>query len=152
MPDAAEWETAANRDMTSLKERKVYKLAQRKAVPPGRKRIKVMKRKADHSYKARLVAQGWNQVHGFDCGSTFPPVCRLQSVRIFVAITVEYDLDMDHMDVSTSFLYADIQEKVFVEKAPWLRGQGQGWRRASHAAREEPLRAGPKPWELISHH
>ena len=25
MPDAAEWETAANRDMTSLKERKVYK-------------------------------------------------------------------------------------------------------------------------------
>ena len=77
-----------------------------------------MKRKADNSYKARLVAQGWNQVHGLDCGSTFAPVCRLQSVRIFVAITVEYDLDMDHMDVSTAFLYADIQEKVFVEQAP----------------------------------
>ena len=45
-------------------------------------------------------------------------MCRLQSVRIFVAITVEYDLDMDHMDVSTAFLYADIQEKVFVEQAP----------------------------------
>jgi len=121
MPDAAEWEAAANREMTSLKERKVYKLAPRKAVPPGRKRIKskwVMKRKADNSYKARLVAQGWNQVHGLDCGSTFAPVCRLQSVRIFVAITVEYDLDMDHMDVSTAFLYADIQEKVFVEQAP----------------------------------
>ena len=64
------------------------------------------------------MAQGWNQVHGLDCGSTFSPVCRLQSVRIFVAITVEYDLDMDHMDVSTAFLYADIQEKVFVEQAP----------------------------------
>ena len=111
--------------MTSLKERKVYKLAQRKAVPPGRKRIKVMKRKADHSYKARLVAQGWNQVHGFDCGSTFPPVCRLQSVRIFVAMTVEHDLDMDHMDVSTAFLYADIQEKVFVEQAPGFVVKGK---------------------------
>ena len=45
-------------------------------------------------------------------------MCRLQSVRIFVAITAEYDLDMDHMEVSTAFLYADIQEKVFVEQAP----------------------------------
>ena len=25
---------------------------------------------------------------------------------------MEYDLDMDHTDVSTAFLYADIQEKV----------------------------------------
>ena len=45
-------------------------------------------------------------------------MCRLKSVRIFVTITVEYDLDMDHMDVSTAFLYAVIQEKVFVEQAP----------------------------------
>ena len=45
-------------------------------------------------------------------------MCRLKSVRIFVTITVEYDLDMDHMDVSTAVLYADIQERVFVEQAP----------------------------------
>ena len=78
----------------------------------------VMKRKADNSYKARLVAQGWKEVHGLDCGCTFDEVCRLQSVGIFVVITVEFDLDMDHMDVSTAFLYADIQEKVFMEQAP----------------------------------
>ena len=35
-----------------------------------------------------------------------------------MAITVEYDVDVDHMDVSTAFLYTDIQEKVFVEQAP----------------------------------
>ena len=117
MPDAAEWEAAANREMTSLKERKVFKLATRKAVPPGRKRIKskwVLKRKADNSYKARVVTQGWNQVHILDCGSTFAPVSRLQSDRIFVAITVEYDLDMDHMDVSTAFLYADILSLIHI--------------------------------------
>ena len=50
---------------------------------------------------------------------------RLQSVRIFVAITVEYDLDMDHMDVSTVVLYADIQEKVFVEQAPGFVVKGK---------------------------
>ena len=78
MPDAAEWEAAANREMTSVKEGKVYKLAPRKAFPPGGMRIQskwVMKRKANNSYKARLVTQGWNQVHGLDCGSTFAPVC-----------------------------------------------------------------------------
>ena len=93
--------------MTSLKERTLYKLAPRKAVPPGRKRVKskcVIKRKSDNSYRARLVAQGWNQNHGLDCGSTFAPVCRLQSVHIFVAITVGYDLDMDHMNVLAAFL------------------------------------------------
>ena len=78
----------------------------------------MLKRKADNSYKARVVTQGWNQVHILDCGSTFAPVSRLQSDRMFVAITVEYDLDMDHTDVSTAFLYADVQEKVFVEQAP----------------------------------
>ena len=55
MPDAAEWEAAANHEMTSVQKRKVYKLAPRKAVPPRRKRIKskwVMKRKAHNSYKA----------------------------------------------------------------------------------------------------
>ena len=31
---------------------------------------------------------------------------------------MEYDLDMDHTDASTAFLYADIQEKVFVEQVP----------------------------------
>ena len=36
---------------------------------------------------------------------------------MFGAITVEYDLNMDHMDVSTAFLYEDIHEKVFVEQA-----------------------------------
>ena len=35
-----------------------------------------------------------------------------------MAISVEYELDMDHMDVPSAFLYANIQEKVFVEQAP----------------------------------
>ena len=56
-----------------------------------------MNRKADNSYMARIAAKGWNQVHGLDCGRSFSPVCRLQSVRIFVAITVDYDLVMDHL-------------------------------------------------------
>ncbi|CAB1113015.1 unnamed protein product [Ectocarpus sp. CCAP 1310/34] len=114
-PDTTKWNAAAEREMKSLSDRKVYKLVPRSAVPPERKRIKskwVFKRKADGTFKGRVVAQGWNQVPGLDCGSTYAPVCRIQSVRMVACITVEFNLIFDQMDVSTAFLYADIQEEV----------------------------------------
>eukprot|EP00752_Nemacystus_decipiens_P018060 g16192.t1 len=120
-PDAAKWQAAAEREMKSLSDRKVYELVPRSAVPPRRQRIKskwVFKRKADGTFKGRVVAQGWNQVPGLDCGSTYAPVCRIQSVRMVACITVEFNLIFDQMDVSTAFLYADIQEEVFVEQPP----------------------------------
>ena len=107
--------------MKSLNDSKVYELVLRSVVPPGRKRIKskwVFKRKADGFFKGHVVAQGWNQVPGLDCGSTYALVCRIQSVRIVACITVEFNLIFDQMDVSTAFLYADIQYQVFAEQPP----------------------------------
>lgn len=121
MPDAGMWNAAAEREMASLKERNVFKLVPRSSVPPGRKRINskwVFKRKADGTYKGRVVAQGWNQVPGVDCGSTFAPVCKLPSIRVTLCISVEFGWKVHQMDISTAFLYAGLQEKVFVEQAP----------------------------------
>ena len=59
-PDAAKWQAAAEREMKSLSDRKVYQLVPRSAVPPGSKSIKskwVFKRKADGTFKGRVVAQ-----------------------------------------------------------------------------------------------
>ncbi|CAN0307452.1 unnamed protein product, partial [Pylaiella littoralis] len=120
-PEASLWRAAADKEMDSLHELKVYKLVPRSTVPPGQKIINskwVLKRKADNSYKARVVAQGWNQVHGLDCGNTFAPVCRLQSVRMVLAIAVEMDWEVIQLDVKTAFLYADIEEEVFVAQPP----------------------------------
>ena len=74
--------------------------------------------KANQKCKAHLVAQGWNQVPGQDCGSTFAPVCRLQSVRMVLAIDAEMDWKVRQLDVKTAFLYADIEEEVFVANPP----------------------------------
>ena len=74
--------------------------------------------KANQTYKARLVAQGWNQVPGQDCGSTFAPVCGLQSVRKVLAIAAEMDWKVRQLDVKTAFLYADIEEEVFLAEPP----------------------------------
>jgi hypothetical protein len=35
--------------------------------------------------KARLIAQGYNQVEGLDFGETFTPIARLKAIRILLA-------------------------------------------------------------------
>ena len=94
MSDADLWREAAENEINILQDLNVHKLVPRSIVPPGQTAIGtkwVFEVKANQTYKARLVAQGWNQVPGQDCGSTFSPVCRLQSVRMVLAIAAEID-------------------------------------------------------------
>ena len=55
---------------------------------------------------------------GIDCGSTFAPVCGLQSIRMVLAIAAEYNLACWPLDYKTSFLNADVTEEVYVKMAP----------------------------------
>ena len=55
-------------------------------------------------YKARLVAEGFQQVQGVDYDETFSPVAMLKSVRNMLAISAFYDYEIWQMDVKTTFL------------------------------------------------
>ena len=120
-PEAALWNAAAECEIASLRDRQVHKLGPRSAVPAGRKRVNskwVIKRQEDGTFKARVVAQGWNHVPGLDSGRISARVCIIQSVRIICFIAVHFGLLLHRMDVSTASLYADILELVFVEQPP----------------------------------
>ena len=39
-------------------------------------------------HKARLVAQGFSEIHGLDFGDTFSPIVRLAIVRIILSLVV----------------------------------------------------------------
>ena len=120
-PEAARWNAAAAREIESLEDRQVYKLVPRSAVPAGWKRINskwACTRKAGGSFKASVVAQGWTQLPGLDSDSIYAQVCMIQSVRIICCIATKIGLLLHQMDVSTAFLYADIQEFVFVKQRP----------------------------------
>ena len=78
----------------------------------------MFKLQADKTFKGRLVVQGWGQVAGVDCGGTFAPVCRIQSIRMVLGTAVEFDWDILQLDVQTAFLHANVEEEVYVNMAP----------------------------------
>ena len=121
LPAKAHWKAASDKEVASLKKNNVYTLVPATAVPAGHKIIGsrwMYKVKADKSYKGRVVVLGWGQVPGVDCGGTFAPVCRLQSIRMVLAIATEFDFECWQLDYNTAFLNAKVEEEVYVKMAP----------------------------------
>jgi len=49
--------------------------------------------------KARLMAKGFSQVECLDFGETFPPVARLEAIRILLAYSSHHNIKLYQMDV-----------------------------------------------------
>ena len=64
------------------------------------------------------MVQGWEQVSGIDCGCTYLPVCRIQSICKALAIAASEDWEVFQRDVQTAFLNAEVQEEVNVRTPP----------------------------------
>ena len=121
LPQAVRWKIASDKDIASLEKHGVFDLVRIISVHAGHKVVGtrwLFKVKADSTYKGRLVVQGFSQIPGVDCESTFASVCRLQSIRMMRAIAVELDYEVQMLDVQTAFLNADVEEDVFAKMAP----------------------------------
>ena len=66
-------------------------------------------------YKARIVARGFMQEEGVDYGDTYSPTVRFESIRMMMAAAAFDGLHMEQLDVTTAFLYADLEEEVYLE-------------------------------------
>jgi hypothetical protein len=121
MEDAGSWVEAMDDEMASLDKNKTWDLV---PLPKGRKPIGskwVFKKKfcADGSverYKARLVAKGYSQVEGIDYGEIFSPVAKLTSIRFLLSLAASYDLEIEQMDVKTTFLHGDLEEEIYMSQ------------------------------------
>ena len=116
--------------MQALHENKTWTLVD---LPPGRKAIGSkwvfkIKRNADGSverYKARLVAKGYDQKEGIDYNETFAPVVNGKSIRVVFTLAAMNDWEIDHLDVKTAFLNADIKEEVYTEQPEGYKEEGK---------------------------
>jgi hypothetical protein len=64
--------------------------------------------------KARFVAKGYVQQADIDFDEVFPPVARMESVQLVLALAADEGWEVHHMDVKTTFLNGELAEEVYV--------------------------------------
>ena len=79
-------------------------------------------------YKARLAAKRIAQTKGINFQEVFSHAVKMTTLRVLFAIVTALDLELDQIDVHTTFLHGDVEEELYM-KQPELRCS---WKGTSH--------------------
>jgi hypothetical protein len=118
---APKWKAAVQQEYSSLMDNGTWELAD---LPPNRVVVNNMwihKVKSDTKgdvsrFKARFVAKGCSQRVGLDYTETVSSVIRTATLHHFLAIAAARSLDLCKLDIDTAFIYAPIQEDVYIRQ------------------------------------
>jgi hypothetical protein len=119
--DTNKWIESMKVEIKNLTKNNTWKLVE---LPKNRKAVKSkwvfnIKRNKNgkvEKYKSRLVAKGCSQKAGIDYQETFSPVVRYASMRLILAISVEYDFIVHQMDVVSAYLNGELQDEIYMEQ------------------------------------
>ena len=99
-------------------------------------------------YKARLVAKGYSQTEGVDFNEVFSPVVKHTSIRVLLAMVAWFDLELEQLDVKTTFLHGELEEKIFMHQPEGFVIEGK----EDHMCRLKKslygLKQSPRQWYL----
>ena len=116
-------------EMESLRRNDIWDLV---GFPYGRKTIgsKWFKRKTNaagriEKYKTRLVAKGYSQVEGVNFGEIFSPMVKLTSISVLMSLAATFDLEIEQMDVKTTFLHGDFEEEMYMKQPEGFTMKGK---------------------------
>ena len=141
------WIEAVYQELLSLQLRGTYTLA----FPSTNDRIyssRLVCRKKRNAFtnavkaKARIVVQGYTQVEGIDYHDTFSPTVGAVAVRTLIACSTWLKYKLYHIDITTAFLSADIDQPfIFVRPPKGLEEpDGRIWRlnKALYGLKQSP--------------
>lgn len=61
-----------------------------------------------------MVAKGFNQRGGIDYNEIFSLVVKYTSIRILLSIVSQFDFELEQLDVKTTFLHGNLDEKFYM--------------------------------------
>jgi hypothetical protein len=119
--DSKLWKKAMVEEMDALDKNEAWYIVE---LPAGRKYVGskwLFKKKFNaegkvEKYKARLVVKGYSQVEGIDFGDIFSPIAKLTTIRFLLSIVATFDLEVEQMDVKTTFLHGDLEEEIYMKQ------------------------------------
>nr|GEW60022.1 zinc finger, CCHC-type [Tanacetum cinerariifolium] len=119
--DVAFWKEAINDEIDSIIGNNTWVLTD---LPPGCRPLGykwIFKRKLKvdgtvEKFKEGLVIQGFKQKSRIDYFDTYALVARISTIRLLFAMTSIHSLIIHQMDVKTTFLNRDLEEKVDLTK------------------------------------
>ena len=122
-PDANKWQDAMKVEMKTLVSLDTYELTclPQERTSIGSKWVFKLKRDTNGNitkYKARLVAQGFSQRPGFDYDTErlYAPVIRLDTLRLLLAISANFDWEMEQVDIIGAYLHGKIEEDIYMRQ------------------------------------
>ena len=67
-------------------------------------------------YKTRLIAKGFTQKEGINYKETCYPVSKKDFFHIIMTLVAHFDLELQQIDVKTTFLNRDLEEDVYMKQ------------------------------------
>ena len=130
MNDKKKWMQAMEEEIQSLKENHTYDLVR---LPEGRRALKnkwVFKFKTKENnqnpkYKAKIVVKGCNQKKGIDFEEIFSPMVKMTSIRAILGLAAKLDLEIEQLDVKTTFLHGDLEEEIYMKQSKGFEEPGK---------------------------
>lgn len=120
-PEKEKWLSEYQKEYDAQIKNKTWELV---PLPPGRAelnckiigKIKPAYEGVEETYKGRLVVIGSRQRFGLDYEETFSPVPHSESVKVVLSECAARDMDVMQFDISTAFLYADLDKEVYMKQ------------------------------------
>ncbi|GBM20412.1 Copia protein [Araneus ventricosus] len=130
-PERKLWEEAMKSELKVKHDRNVWTLVD----PPDKSKIldciwvytvKTNQTDGSKTFKARLVARGFNQIAGVDYSDVFSPVVNFSVVRFMFFLFVSI-LCWNHvqLDIRAAYLYGNLSETIYMHQPPGFVNKGE---------------------------
>ncbi|PKU78594.1 Retrovirus-related Pol polyprotein from transposon TNT 1-94 [Dendrobium catenatum] len=116
-----QWQSAMEEEFSALQRQGTWIL-----VPPPDKdpvlgskwtfKTKLLPNGKIDRYKARLVAQGFNQTLGVNYTETFSPVAKMPTIRLLLTVALHRQWSILQLDISNAFLHGDLRDTVYMRQ------------------------------------